>query len=132
VALGIWWLASIIQFTEILSYYGHYKIFPLDYSKDFVVTPLTQPNPDKELSFNSDISLIVISDDSEKPSLQSESEQAITVHWTRSKLLPQNRTSGSANSNTTHSGKIFNKYQEPTNQQLLARFGKLSKYESNK
>jgi len=27
----IWWLASIIQFTEILIYYRRYKVFPSDY-----------------------------------------------------------------------------------------------------
>jgi hypothetical protein len=27
----IWWLASIIQFTEVLSYYRHYKTFPSEY-----------------------------------------------------------------------------------------------------
>ena len=47
----IWWLASIIQFTEILSYYQGiiqfteilsyyqvYKIFPSDYVEDLVLT----------------------------------------------------------------------------------------------
>jgi len=35
-----WWLASIIQFTEVLIYYRHYEIFPSDYIKNLVVTPL--------------------------------------------------------------------------------------------
>jgi len=32
-------LASIIQFTEILTYNRHYKVFPSDYVKNLVVTP---------------------------------------------------------------------------------------------
>ena len=31
----IWRLASKIQFTEILTYYGHYKIFPSDYISNY-------------------------------------------------------------------------------------------------
>lgn len=38
----IWWLPSIIQFTEILTYYWHYKIFPSEYLRDCQVTPLNQ------------------------------------------------------------------------------------------
>jgi len=39
----IWWLASIIQFTEVLIYYHQYNIFPSDYIKNLRVTP----SPDK-------------------------------------------------------------------------------------
>jgi len=106
----ILWLAIIIQVTEIVSYYRHYEIFPSEYVNDWVVTPLKQPNLDKELSFDSDISSIDISGDSDKPVLQSESETPISEHWTRLKLHPSNRISGNANSNTTHSGMIFKQY----------------------
>jgi len=41
----IWWLASIIQFTEILTYYRQYKIFPSEYLGDCIVSPL----PDKKV-----------------------------------------------------------------------------------
>jgi len=37
----IWWLASMIQFMEILIYYRHYQIFPSDYVINYVVTPLS-------------------------------------------------------------------------------------------
>jgi len=36
----VWWLASIIEFTDILTYHHHCKIFPLDYLNNVVVTPL--------------------------------------------------------------------------------------------
>jgi len=41
-AMCIWWLASIIQFTDILLYYRHTKIFPPDYLNDLVFMPLEQ------------------------------------------------------------------------------------------
>jgi len=40
----IWWLASIIQYTEILRFYLEYQIFPSDYVKNCVVTPLIEPS----------------------------------------------------------------------------------------
>jgi len=36
----IWWLASIIQLSEILSYYRQYTIFPSEYLRECIVTPL--------------------------------------------------------------------------------------------
>jgi len=39
----IWWLASIIQYTEILKFYFKYQTFPSEYIKDCIVMPL--PNP---------------------------------------------------------------------------------------
>jgi len=35
----IWWLASIIQYTEILKYYCEYQVFLSAYVRDLVVTP---------------------------------------------------------------------------------------------
>jgi len=39
------WLASIIQFKEILIHYHHYKIFLLEYVKNWAVMPL--PNEEE-------------------------------------------------------------------------------------
>jgi len=39
-ALCIWWLASVIQFTDILTYYRLYKKIPSEVIRDCVVTPL--------------------------------------------------------------------------------------------
>jgi len=39
----VWWLATIIRFTEILIYYLHYKVFPSEYVNDLGVSPLTNP-----------------------------------------------------------------------------------------
>ena len=36
----IWWLASIIEVTEILIYYRQYRLFPSDYVKNLAVTAL--------------------------------------------------------------------------------------------
>jgi len=36
----IWWLASIIQYTEILKYYFEYQVFASDYVRDSIRTPL--------------------------------------------------------------------------------------------
>jgi len=47
-AQWIWWLASIIQFTEILTYYRHYKIFPSDFITDLVVALLPTGVPDED------------------------------------------------------------------------------------
>jgi len=45
----IWWLTSIIQFTEILTYYCQYKIFPSEYLSDRLVMPLDKPREPKDL-----------------------------------------------------------------------------------
>jgi len=39
----IWWLASVIQYTERLKYYFEYQLFPSDYLRDCTVTPLINP-----------------------------------------------------------------------------------------
>ena len=38
----IWWLASIIQYMEILRYYLKYQTFPSEYLRDCTVTPLLE------------------------------------------------------------------------------------------
>jgi len=49
----IWWLASIIQYMEILLFYWRYQIFPSYYVKNCIVTPLPAVNeevqPEKEI-----------------------------------------------------------------------------------
>jgi len=39
----IWWLASIIQFTKMLIYYWHYKIFPSAYINGLITITLEYP-----------------------------------------------------------------------------------------
>jgi len=51
----IWWLASVIQFTEIWIYYQHYKIFPSDYFKNPGITLLDQPGEGTDTVPDSDI-----------------------------------------------------------------------------
>lgn len=36
----IWWLVSIIQYTEILKYHLEYNTYPSVYLRDCIVTPL--------------------------------------------------------------------------------------------
>lgn len=42
----MWWLASIIQYTEILHFYRRYKSFPSYYVKNQIATPLPAVNKD--------------------------------------------------------------------------------------
>jgi len=56
----IWWLASIIQFTEILIYYRDYKVYTSDYVKNLVVTPLAE---NRKVSPKSEISVLDIEKD---------------------------------------------------------------------
>jgi len=56
----IWWLASIIQFTEISTYYRLYKIFPLDYMNNLLVMPLSNPLEEEMLVQVLDISKLDI------------------------------------------------------------------------
>jgi len=68
----IWWLASIIQYTEILLFYRQYKIFPSYYVKNCIVTRLPEVNqsvqPEREIP---KLELAeAITEDSEHPTLQ--------------------------------------------------------------
>ena len=36
----IWWIAGIMQFTEILTYYRHSKVFPSEYVANLLITSL--------------------------------------------------------------------------------------------
>jgi len=69
----IWWLASMIQFTEILSYYRHYEIFPSDYVRDCVVTPVPKRLLQDKLILELDIPSFDI-DDSDPTSSNRDSD----------------------------------------------------------
>ena len=46
----IWWIASIIKFTEILTYYRQYKIFPSEYLQNWIVSPLARNKDGRSVS----------------------------------------------------------------------------------
>jgi len=119
----IWWLASIIQFREILTYYRQYKIFPSEYLKNIVVTPLPN-NRDIEEIPDGDISPLDL-DNQEIPESEEEHLSQVTpVRTTRRRLL-----------NTTRSGRVFKSeplYQESTVKELEKKFGKQSKKQSRR
>jgi len=98
----IWWLANIIQFTEILSYDRHYKVFPSNYVANLLVTPLQQDTAEKDLVKESNIPLLNL----DNYSTISENTTDIAVHPTRSKLLPEDQINRSVIIYTTRSGKI--------------------------
>jgi len=62
VTQSIWWLASIIQVTEILTHYRHYKIFPSDYVANIVVTPSPMQDTAQSLVLQSEILVLDLSD----------------------------------------------------------------------
>jgi len=62
-AQWIWWLASIIQFTEIWIYYRYYKIFPSDCIKNCKITPLNMVT--ESFVLDSDIPNIQLDSDME-------------------------------------------------------------------
>jgi len=92
----VWWLATVIQYTEILSYYQCHKISPSKYNFNLVVTPLPNQLPEE--------SLILVTD---SPGLVLDSDSDIEVHSSREKLLPKYRECKQAKLHTTHSGRIF-------------------------
>jgi len=51
----IWWLASIIQYTEIFKFYLEYQIIPWTYGEDCVVTPLPRRVHEETIIPDSDI-----------------------------------------------------------------------------
>ena len=75
-ALCIWWLAHIIQFTEILIFYCHYRVFPSEYVNNLVLSPLSNPGIAGSLILESEIPVLDID--------HSNTE----VHPGRSNLLP--------------------------------------------
>jgi len=90
----IWWLANIIQLTEILTYNPHYKVFMSDYVKNLVVTPLlgsaTSP-------LGSEISALDIEESNHHSDLNPRG------------ALPNQRTNTRLRSHLTHSGRILKK-----------------------
>jgi len=112
-AQSIWWLASIIQFTEILVYNRQYKIFSSDYIIICKVKPLPSILPGGSLIPESDIPAMDINIDADC--------QANSSQW---KLPPKARNAKQAKLNTTCCGKVFKntRYPQPSIQQLHARF----------
>ena len=108
----IWWLASIIQFTELLIYYCHYKVFPSGNSNDVVVSPL--PNP--RLAW----SLLPES----KTPVSDINNSDTEVHSGRSNFLHNYQGKKQLQLHTTRSGKIFKHKPDYSNSELQARFGK--------
>jgi len=79
----IWCQESIVQFTEILTYYRHYKIFPSHYLRECVVTPLTSKDTsNSENNQDSDISEINLNEDEGSEFLNR------NIHSSQHRLLP--------------------------------------------
>ena len=113
-----WWLVSIIQFTETLSYYCHYKIFPSDYGKNLVVMPLPKNEAPTPLIPESEIPVRSIETSGGESSLSQGS-------------LPLKEWIGIQHElNTTRSGKVFkNKKTNHSNSEPRRQFGQQSKKE---
>jgi len=58
----IWWVASIIQFTEILIYYHNNPVLPWEYINDLVVLPLLNPRMAESRMPESEIPVLNIKD----------------------------------------------------------------------
>ena len=102
----IWWLASIILFTEIITFYHYYKIFPSDYVINLKVTPLP-----------SQVSEEMVVPESDIPVWDNNNSSDTEIHLSRENLLPKYQIDYQTNFNKTQSGQIFKsepKYQEPT------------------
>jgi len=113
----IWWQASIIQFMEILIYYGHHKLFPSDVIKNCVDTQLLQTAFEEICIPEFDIPLIDINHGLD-----------IEGYSSGVKRLPEHRTS--KRSSTTRLRRVSKNHREPTNPQLQARFGSLTEYQN--
>lgn len=96
-----WWLASIIQFTEVLIYYRHYEIFPSDYIKNLVVTPLLDWLPSEEMNSESNIAQLNFATVIITPAKGSYIE-----HPSRKKYLPK-ELNNNLSIDRTRSGKVF-------------------------
>ena len=114
----VWWLASIIQYTEILNYYVQYQTFPSEYVRDCILTPLPSCDNEGTIIPESDIPVLNLNRDSDIEEQLSEEELRIDPRInTHNKL------------NTTRSGRVFNnkpKYREPTLLELEQCFGSQS------
>ena len=87
-AQWIWWLASIIQYTEVLIYYRVYTTFPSEYVRDCVVKQLPQQATEETIISDIDIPALDIDDDSDQTKLNSDIYSDIEVHSSRSKVIP--------------------------------------------
>jgi len=106
----IWWLASIIKFTEILTYYRHYKVFLSEYVVNQVVTPLPQNQLDDQLIPESDIPLLDINDTG--PIILSHDTCLINKTISlQTKSIQRNPIMKPRNLNTTRSGRVFKNQQ---------------------
>jgi len=103
----IWWLASIIQFTEIFTYYWQYNMFPSDYIKNDVVTPLLEWSV--EGSFVPQFQILVL--DIAMEIVEHPLDLDMVIHPSRKQLLPNYRNnkqdSKKLTINMTWSGNIF-------------------------
>jgi len=82
----VWWLASIIQFMEILIYYRHYKLFPSEVVQDCVVTRLPDRSSGRESVSKNDIPEMNLPQEIHLDSPQID----YTEHLSRKKFLPRN------------------------------------------
>jgi len=115
----VWWLASIIQYTEIFKYYLEYQIFQSDYNRDCIVTTLPSLVNEMVVVPEFDIPPLDLDQGSSVEELPSLDEGTIVSRNVKRKQL-----------NTTRSGRVFKnkpKYQEPTILDLEQCFGKQSK-----
>lgn len=116
----IWWLASIVQFTEIRTYYLLYRIFPSDYIKKTMVTPLLRRSVEGSSVRESGIPSWDITTDITEHS----PDPAVAIYSSREKLLPGFRSNKPV-INLNHSRRIFWN-QNLSNMELEARLGKPS------
>lgn len=94
-ALCIWWLASMIRFTEILFDYRYFTIFPSHYIINCEVTPLLRQELSQSIISESDI-----------PILDPNNNSDIAVHPSREKFLPKHREPKQANYIRHHMGRF--------------------------
>jgi len=123
-ALCIWWQANIIQFTEILIYYRHYKIFPSDDKNYLEVTPVSDKPVESLLISESDIPELNLS------TKYKNSNRKVLEYLSREKSLPRsqerNQQKHKSIIHTTHCRGLFKKIQNFTSFELEAGFGKES------
>ena len=115
----IWWVGSIIQYTEILRFHLKYNIFPSDYIRNCTVSLLPSQIHKETIVPESETSISDLNHNSdiEEESLQSEFRS--TPQFNKQKQLY-----------TMRSGWVFKnkpKYQDPTIIEVEQRFGKQSK-----
>jgi len=97
-----WWLASIIQYTEILKFYLEYQVFPSEYVSDLVVTPLPDRVFKEKVVLDNNISELDLAEEN----LAISSEKDYINHLLRKKFLPK-VSSSQLPINQTRSRKIL-------------------------